>query len=909
MPRHLSITTFGDLSIQIDGEPITGMERRSAALLVYLACTERNHARDVLAEMFWEEDTAAATRNRFRGILANVIKYVDPFVVSDRFTVAFDATRPSWWLDTVEFERCIGCSNQAADELERAAELYQGDFLEGFYIDSHAFDEWALLERERYRMCAILTLDKLVELHIGHEHYIEATHRATQLLQIDPLREASHTWLILLLALTGQRTAALTKAAELRRMFQQELGVELSPQTNALIEAVRAGQVIAGAPARTLVQHIQADERQVGIMARALLIRTPDDLVFRPERLVGRDDLFAQVSARLAQYERVLLQGFSGIGKTALAAEITAATVAAGRGPAVWLQAGRSDGPALLLALARLFGAHQRVAGQDTETQCQAIRQLLRDRAVELVVLDDIWSGLAARQVLNALPPEVHVLATSRQRIPIGRIVTVEALDLPDAVALLSHHAYQSYSVDDAGAVRLCEQLGFHPFALEIAGKTLITDELTPDALSVQIAHTPDRMTMPQLFAEEGRQSVKQLLDASFDALDARERDVFLAFGQTFTPTATPELLALCLEREPSAVTEALIELQRRGLVNRLSQANAAHPVYGIHDLAHSYAQSNTALIPETMFCACRAYAASYQTDLAALDAESDNLILAVDAARAAGFQALFLEIVRLLTVDAQYFKARGYSPPILDLIQQAIDQARNSGEQRTTHYLLGKLGDALAQNFGRLEPAIAAYQEALDLARALHDTSREVTFLTLLGTTRFRQGADDADTYYERAYAIATQHADPEALAYILSHRSFYEGNKTPPDYENSWHYSNEAVRIAEQHALADVWFASLINRASCEREMGHSEAALASDRAAYDLAVQQNNHMWQASAQFSLGKDFHAVEDRDHAQQHLVAALASWRTGKAAARLADLTAFMEAQGYPVPLEGPSST
>jgi hypothetical protein len=54
----LLISTLGRLSIERDGQPVTGLASRKAeALLVYLACNRRSHPREVLADLLWDGRT------------------------------------------------------------------------------------------------------------------------------------------------------------------------------------------------------------------------------------------------------------------------------------------------------------------------------------------------------------------------------------------------------------------------------------------------------------------------------------------------------------------------------------------------------------------------------------------------------------------------------------------------------------------------------------------------------------------------------------------------------------------------------------------------------------------------------------------------------------------------------------
>ena len=83
------------------------------------------------------------------------------------------------------------------------------------------------------------------------------------------------------------------------------------------------------------------------------------------------------------------------------------------------------------------------------------------------------------------------------------------------------------------------------------------------------IATAPHAIAMPGAFAEEGRTSITELLNASLYALDEDLRAIFLAFGELFVPGATVELMARLTDRDESAIADALTVLHRRGLVER----------------------------------------------------------------------------------------------------------------------------------------------------------------------------------------------------------------------------------------------------------------------------------------------------------------------------------------------------
>src|SRR5262249_17479747 len=86
-------------------------------------------------------------------------------------------------------------------------------------------------------------------------------------------------------------------------------------------------------------------ERQFGSRgsASAVPVTSPDDIPRRPRKFIGRDALKAEAVYKLENDGLLLLQGFGGAGKTALAAEVMAERMARGQTPALWLEAGSSD--------------------------------------------------------------------------------------------------------------------------------------------------------------------------------------------------------------------------------------------------------------------------------------------------------------------------------------------------------------------------------------------------------------------------------------------------------------------------------------------------------------------------------------------------------------------------------------
>jgi tetratricopeptide (TPR) repeat protein len=494
------------------------------------------------------------------------------------------------------------------------------------------------------------------------------------------------------------------------------------------------------------------------------------------------------------------------------------------------------------------------------------------------------------------------LLVTSRHRFPLDEIVEIAELKPTQALKLLSLHARGRNFADDPDALRLCEVLGYHAFALEIASKSLKVYQLTPAELLRQIEDAPHDLTMPANFGELGRAGIKSLLDASVSALHKALYDTFVAFGGMFEPSSTAELLALAMRLDVTEAEQSLSQLELRGLVNARTYNQIVY--YRLHDLAYSYARTlflNKGLHHQAVIQACREYTAIHKDDLDALEVEQSNILEAAEAASQSEQDSFFIDIMRLLTVDGSYFAARGHTALSIHLLKAAIETARQRGELETAHFLLSRLGNAYADFFGDYESALKSYEEALELARRLGNQRREAILLTVIAKMHFHQNIDGSDAYYNQAEVIARSTDDLFALSFVLHHRGYQLINKPQPDYERGRQISDEAAKIATKLELVDIQFWSLLNRGSSEHELGQLEQALATHLEAYEIAQRQNNHYWMAGVLRSIGEDHHKMGNLEQAQQAFNESLIRWRHVKAKSQIADLIQYMSDRNYAV--------
>jgi tetratricopeptide (TPR) repeat protein len=697
-----------------------------------------------------------------------------------------------------------------------------------------------------------------------------------------------------------------------RHIYVKNVAAERrDPRLQAFLDA--QSNVISGITPKwfTTVEDLcQQVRKSIEVWLRDRLLRRPgdtaatlaevsDDLPDLPPRLVGRDALLAELRSLLEGGARVLLQGFGGMGKSALAAAATAAWLDEDRGKVLWLRAGSEDADTMLEALARPLDNAQAVTTVTGAEKAKALRRLLTDAQISLIVLDDVWDGTALSQVLKAVPRQVPVLVTARQRYALDHIIEVGKLEAGDALHLLSQHAGQP--CDDDAARELCRQVGYHPFALEIAGKTLKVDRIRPADLLRRIAAAPHALAMPEDFAEEGRTSISELLTASLYALDEPTREVFLAFGALFAPQATSALLARYMGRDEDSVREALITLGRRGLADRLPESAADFACYRVHDLAHSYARAvltGRGADPLAVIEACRAYAVEHEGDLTALDAEINNLLGAADAARQHHQPDALIAIMQALS--GPYLTARGHTLHFLELLDAAIEAAARLGpdHDEVRHYLLGKRGNAFYDR-GDLPQALHHYQQALDLARALGRQDRQALLLCAVGKVLADQRDDRAAAHFQAAYEIAKALDDSFLLGFVLEHQGYHA--QSQGDFGAARDYFAEEVTLAQRINDPETLFYALLNLGSTEHDLGQCEAALEHHQQALQIARDLDNRIWTAYALQSMGEDYHRLGHDAQAQQCFSQALTLFRECGLKTKADEVEATMSQAGYPI--------
>ena len=224
-----------------DGLTLTVPPRRLALLTVLGAAGERGASREQLTHLLSSSKATADPRHALEQALYALRQQLHP----DLFHLGHRIARAAGILDcdVEEFERLA-----AAGELEAAAALYRGPFLDGFVVrDAPDYERWVEEERGRLARVQLSVLARLADRNHAAGRYEAAAEAWSRFRQIDPLSASGAGGLIRSLAASGDRAGALQVAEAYRSLLRDELGCLPDPEVLQLIETIASPPARSGA--------------------------------------------------------------------------------------------------------------------------------------------------------------------------------------------------------------------------------------------------------------------------------------------------------------------------------------------------------------------------------------------------------------------------------------------------------------------------------------------------------------------------------------------------------------------------------------------------------------------------------------------------------------------------------------
>src|SRR6516164_7295823 len=233
----LSISILGPLVIESDDWRLGKVPKKARALLAYLAAQGGQAvSRERLADLLWPYQGSEQARHSLRNCLLELRKALgrntDPHLLADFATCRIqDAI-----VDLDAFER-LARSQHGAD-LQSAAELYRGEFLADFDINSEPFQEWLAAQRDRTLAIVCDVLQRLSAKQNAAGEHEAAIQSGRRLVMLDSLSEFGQRALIRAYAQAGRRGEALRQYKSCAETLKRELGVAPDVETQLLANEI-----------------------------------------------------------------------------------------------------------------------------------------------------------------------------------------------------------------------------------------------------------------------------------------------------------------------------------------------------------------------------------------------------------------------------------------------------------------------------------------------------------------------------------------------------------------------------------------------------------------------------------------------------------------------------------------------
>jgi predicted ATPase/DNA-binding SARP family transcriptional activator len=653
MKPQFELTLLGSFQLTIDGEPVSTLtSEKIQALLAYLAVEQtQSHSREALAELLWPDRPAGGARQNLRQALSRLQRALpataEPLLQLSRQTVRFHRASHAF-VDVAALTERLAQVQQHAHEtvvscqvccerLTTAVTYYHGDFLDGLFCDSPAFDEWALLKREWLRREVLRALDLLVQHHEAAQEWQAAYRFAWRRVEIDPLVEEAHQQVMRALAHSGRRTAALAQYATLTQLLREELAVAPAAATTALYDAIRTDQLAPLSPRRTPTVTEPPPLRAI-----------PHNLPPQQTPFVGRRHELQQIADRLAQPECHLLTlvGPGGAGKTRLALEVAdhQRTHAAQRyadGIYFVPLATATDDDQLLTALAAALDYHFPDTAQGRAARLTALCRKLQDKACLLVLdnLEQIAESTGIPSAILEAAPAVQLLVTSRVPLHLRAewLFDIVGLDYPGAEpddaaprSLATYEAVQFFTTASQRVLAdftlsdstlslvgdLCMLTQGMPLALELAAAQVRTEPLP--VLLAAVRENLDTLATTMRDVPARHRSLRAVFNHSWQLLPPPLQQLFCrlaVFHGAFDATAATTVTG-CTAGELAALCRYSLLYQT---------ATAPTPRYALHEVLRQYAAEQLVCDPAVDAATHRQHCDYYLTLIAEAEAELNS--------------------------------------------------------------------------------------------------------------------------------------------------------------------------------------------------------------------------------------------------------------------------------------------
>ncbi|GCE09419.1 ATP-binding protein [Dictyobacter aurantiacus] len=426
----LKIALLGTPIVEHCGQRVTFYDRKTLALLIYLATEPGVHSRQMLARLLWSESDAAHGRAALRIALLHLRQALEEKMaarhgahllithdtlgldLSSGIELDLHAFETAWTLlqQLPAPEMMPGEARRTViAHLQQAIAFYRGGFLDNFALrDAIDFDHWVGMQRQIWFKRIEQILDWLSQLQNAEGQIEQAIETVERWRTYDALNETIYLRLMQLHFSLGNRVAALKTYETCQEVLHAELSARPSSSLQALSDLIRNTSPVPRGKNYTSTNE--------GTSSVRTLLEIP---------FVGRG---ANLSRLITFYEKaaggqphiVMLEGEAGAGKSRLAS--------------AFLDWARVQGARILEAKA--YETYQRLAYQPLLDcfrpfieQTRDLHHLLSDTWI--AELSRLWPELCERYPDLPAPTIDEAFASTRLLEALARLGQASATQQP----------------------------------------------------------------------------------------------------------------------------------------------------------------------------------------------------------------------------------------------------------------------------------------------------------------------------------------------------------------------------------------------------------------------------------------------------------------------------------------------
>ncbi|MCB0199783.1 MAG: AAA family ATPase [Anaerolineae bacterium] len=583
--RYLHL--LGTVEVRSDGSEVPRFRsQRTVALLGYLVAEQRPVARGRLAAMLWPNEPLPTGKSNLRRELHNLTQILPGCWEIDRVQVRYVPSAHAR-VDLSDLRHFV-----EAGRWQEATDLIRGEFLEGVHLeDTIDFEDWLLGERERWRQVTEDVLERVISANERIGAYQEALHYARRLLQLMPWKEETHRRVMRLLALTGQRSAALKQFDTCQRVLRKELEVEVATETQTLYQRIKI---------------------QANLALHNLPVETTP-FIGRASEVPFLESWLKDDKIRL-----ITVTGPGGQGKTRLALAVAERFLDSARlQPDAPFQNGiylvnlapLTDSRQIIIAMAAALGLFIQ-SSNGRSPHRQLLDHLEKKRM--LVLLDNYEHLLPGTDFVMELlgsAPGIKILATSRQRLgaktehllplgslsyaAVGRTTDEDGLEYEAAMLFQAsaQRVLPNFSIigsERDQVNRICQTVQGLPLALELAAARVDSMSLKDIAAELERSLSLLKSEAPDI--PQRHRSMEAVFASSWQALSVSQQAVLASlsvFQGGFTLDAATHV---------ANATSATLSLLVRHSLLRFSHSDNR---YYMHELLRKFASDRLTENPE----------------------------------------------------------------------------------------------------------------------------------------------------------------------------------------------------------------------------------------------------------------------------------------------------------------------